>query len=117
MITKMFDAIEEVLQSLDVGGEQSRQFAEEINILKNVIGYPEPAKDVLEEIKRRDLLVRKLRMLAVESEGLTASLPTMPVENWLDGTVEDATKDVYFKDHDLAKLLQFIADVGVSHRD
>ncbi len=117
MITKMFDAIEEVLQSLDDGGEQSRQFAREIKTLKSVIGYPEPPKDVLDEIERRGLIVRKLRILAVEAEGLTASLPTMPVENWLDGTVADATKDVYFKDYDLAKLLQFIADVGVSHGD
>jgi len=105
MITKMYDAIEEVLQSLDVGGEQSRAFAEEIKILKKVIGYPGPPKDVLDEIERRDLIVRKLRILAVEAEGLTTSLPTLPVENWLDGTVADATKDVYFKDYDLAKLL------------
>ena len=117
MITKMYDAIEEVLQSLDVGGEQSRQFAGEIKTLRKLIGYTEPPKDVLDEIERRGLIVRKLRILAVEAEGLTASLPTLPVENWLDGTVEDATKDVYFKDHDLAKLLQFIADVGVSHGD
>jgi len=117
MITKMYEAIEEVLESLDVGGEQSRAFAEEIKILKKLIGYPEPPKDVLDEIERRGLIVRKLRILAVEAEGLTVSLPTLPVENWLDGTVADATKDVYFKDHDLAKLLQFIADVGVSHGD
>ena len=115
MITKMYDAIEEVLHSLDVGGEQSRAFAGEINILKKVIGYPEPPKDVLDEIERRGLIVRKLRILAVEAEGLTASLPTLPVQKWFDGTVEDATKDVYFENYDLAKLLQFIADVGVSH--
>jgi hypothetical protein len=117
MITKMFDAIEEVLQSLDVGGERSCQFASEIKTLKSVIGYPGPPKDALDEIERRGLLVRKLRLLAVEAEGLTASLPTLPVEKWFDGTVEDATKDVYFENHDLAKLLQFIADVGVSHED
>ena len=34
MITQMYDAIEQVLQSLDVGSEQSRQFAEEIKILR-----------------------------------------------------------------------------------
>ena len=115
MITKMYDAIEEVLHSLDVGGEQSRAFVKEIKILKNVIGYPEPPKDVLDKIERRSLIVKKLRILAVEAEGLTASLPTLPVENWLDGMVADATKDVYFNDYDLAKLLQFIADVGVSY--
>ena len=117
MITQMYDAIEQVLRSLDVGGEQSRQFAKEIKTLKNVIGYPDLAKDIWEEIERRDLLVKKLRMLTVEAKGITASLPTLPVENWLDGTVQDATKDVYFKDCDLAKLLAFIADVGVSHGD
>jgi hypothetical protein len=55
--------------------------------------------------------------LAVEAEGLTAELPTLPVKKWLDGTVADATVDVYFEAHDLAKLLRFIADVGVSHED
>lgn len=117
MINKIYDAIEQVLETLDVGGEQSRQFAEEIKILRNVIGYPEPAKDDLDEIERRGLIVRKLRVLAVESKGLTAVLPTLPVKNWLDGTVADATKDVYFENYDLAKLLQFIADVGVSYED
>ena len=29
-------------------------------------------------------------------------------------TVADATVDVYFEDYDLAKFLQFVADVGVS---
>jgi hypothetical protein len=114
MITKMFDAIEEVLHSLNVGGEQSRQFAGEIKTLKSVIGYPGPPEDMLEKIERRGLLVRKLRLLAVEAEGLTASLP---VAKWLDGTIEDATKDVYFEDYDLAKLLQFISDVGISYED
>ena len=41
----------------------------------------------------------------VEAEGLTAALPTLPVEQWLDGTMADATKDVSFENHDLAKLL------------
>ena len=115
MIVKMFDAIEEVLHSLDVGGKQSRRFAGEIKTLKSLIGCPGPPEDMLDEIERRGLLVRKLRLLAVEAEGLTASLPTLPVQKWFDGTVEDATKDVYFENYDLAKLLQFIADVGVSH--
>ena len=43
MLTRAYEAIEEVLESLDVGGEQSRQFAEEIIILKNVIAQREPA--------------------------------------------------------------------------
>ncbi len=39
------EAIEEVLESLDAGGEQSRQFAEEIRILRDGVGHPGPAKD------------------------------------------------------------------------
>jgi hypothetical protein len=38
VLNKVYEAIEEVLESLDVGGEQSRQFAEEIRILREVIG-------------------------------------------------------------------------------
>ena len=57
--------------------------------------------------------MQKLRRLVIEAEGLTAALPAMPVKKWLDGTVADATKDVYFEDYDLAKLLRFIADVGI----
>ena len=37
-LSKAQEAIEEVLESLDVGGEQSRQFAGEIKILRDVIG-------------------------------------------------------------------------------
>ena len=117
MLDKVYEAIEEVLESLDVGGEQSRQFAQEIRILKDVIGHPKPVKDALDEIQRREQTVQKLMRLAVEAEGLTAALPTLPVEQWLDGTVADATKDVFFENHDLAKLLRFIADVGVTYED
>jgi hypothetical protein len=74
-------------------------------------------EDQIDQLKRRHQIVQQLRVLAVKSHGLSAALPTLPVENWLDGTVEDAMKDVYFKDYGLAKLLQFIADVGVSHGD
>lgn len=117
MLNKVYEAIEDVLESIDVGGEQSRQFAEEIRILREVIGHPEPVKDAFDEIKRRGQIVQKLRRLAIEAEGLTAALPTLAVEQWLDGTMADATKDVFFEDHDLAKLLRFIADVGVSYED
>ena len=117
MLNKVYEAIEEVLESLDVGGEQSRQFAEEIRTLREVIGYPDPVKDTFDEIQRRGQIVQKLRKLAIEAEGLTAVLPTLPVKQWLDGTVADATKDVFFENHDLAKLLRFIADVGVSYED
>ena len=117
MITRIYDAIEQVLKGLDTGGEQSRAFVEEIKILRDVIGYPEPPKDALDEIQRRSLIVRKLRRLAVEAESLTAALPTLPVSKWLDGTVADATKDVHFETCDLPALLRFIADVGVSCED
>ena len=114
MLNKAYEAIEEELESIDVGGEQSRQFALEIKMLREVIGYPEPVQDALDEVLRRGQIVQKLRRLAIEAEGLTAALPTLPVKQWLDGTVADATIDVYFEDHDLAKFLQFVADVGVS---
>jgi len=39
MLESAYDAIQEVLESLDVGGEQSRQFAEEIKILRDVISH------------------------------------------------------------------------------
>lgn len=74
-------------------------------------------EDQIGQLKRRHQIVQQLRVLAVKSHGLTASLPTLPIARWLDGTIEDATKDVYFKDYDLAKLLRFIADVGVSLED
>jgi len=114
MLNKVYEAIEKVLGNIDVGGEQSRQFAGEIKILREVIGYPEPVNDVLDEVQRRGQIVQKLRRLAIEAKGLTAALPILPVKQWLDGTVADATIDVYFEDYDLAKFLQFIADVGVS---
>jgi len=117
MLNKVYEAIEDVLENLDVGGEQSRQFAEEIRILREVVGHPKPVKDALDEIQRRTQIVQKLRRLAIEAEGLTAALPTLPVKQWLDGMVADATKDVFFENHDLAKLLRFIADVGVSYED
>lgn len=117
MLDRVHEAIEEVLESLDVGGEQSRQFAQEIRILREVIGHPKPVKNALDEIQRRGQIVHKLRRLAIEAEGLTAALPTLAVKQWLDGTVADTTKDVFFENHDLAKLLRFIADVGVSYED
>lgn len=74
-------------------------------------------EDQIDQLKRRHQIVQQLRVLAVKSHGLTASLPTLPAAKWLDGTVEDATKDVCFEDYDLAKLLRFIADIGVSLED
>jgi len=42
---RMRNAIEMVLHSLDVGGEQSRQFAEEIKLLKNALKAAPAIKD------------------------------------------------------------------------
>jgi hypothetical protein len=117
MLNKVYEAIEEVLDNLDVGGEQSRQFAEEIKTLREVIGHPKVAAGVLDEISKKRWIVQKLRRLAVEAEGLKVSLPTIPVKQWLDGTVADATVDVDFEEHGLSAFLYFIADVGISHGD
>ena len=96
MINKMFDTVEQVLQSIDVGGEQSRQFAPEIKLLKEVLGYPEQLDDFFEQGRRRDLITRKLRLLAVEAEGLKAALPKLPLEKWFDGTFENTNIDILF---------------------
>ena len=117
MVNKIYDAIEKVLRSIDAGGKQSKRFAEEIKTLREVLGYPQLSDDAFEEVKRRSYLTEKLRRLSVEAEGLKASLPTLPLEKWFDGTIHDATIDVFFKEYDLAKLLRFIADVGVSIED
>jgi len=114
MVNKMYDAIEKVLQSIDAGGKQSKRFAEEIKTLREVLGYPQFSDDVFEEVQRKSYLTEKLRRLSIEAEGLKASLPTLPLEKWFDGTIQDATIDVFFEEYDLAKLFRFIADVGVS---
>ena len=113
MLNRLYEAIEQVLESMDVGGEQSRQFSEEIKILKEVIGYPEPDNGEFSEIERRKYLTEKLRRLAIEAEGLKMSLPILPLEKWFDGTFRDSTIDVFFEEYDMAKVLRFIADVGV----
>ena len=113
MLNKLYEAIEEVLDSIDVGGEQSRQFAGEIKILREVIGYPQPNDDVFTDVQRKRYLTEKLRRLSIEAEGLNVSLPTLPLEKWFDGTIQDSTIDVFFEEYELAKLLRFIADVGI----
>ena len=117
MVNKLYNAIEKVLQNLDAGGKQLKRFAEEIKILREVLGYPQLTDGVFEEVQRSSYLTDKLRRLSVEAEGLKASFPTLPLEKWFDGTIQDATIDVFFEEYDLAKLLRFIADVGVSIED
>jgi hypothetical protein len=114
MLNEVYDTVEAILESLDAGGEQSREFAEEIKMLKDILGYPEHTADALEETMRRCLIARKLERLAILAEDMTVDLPTLPVNKWLDGTFKDPAVDVSFETCDLARLLQFIADIGVS---
>ncbi len=82
-------------------------------MLKDILGYPEPAEDALGETLRRCEIARKLERLAIQAQDLTVTLPTLPVTQWLDGTFRDAKVDVAFEECDLSRLLQFIADCGV----
>ena len=116
MLNEVYDTIEAILEGLDAGGEQSRAFAEEIKMLKDVLGYPEPATDALDETLRRCQIARKLERLAIQAEDLTATVPALPVAKWFDGTFEDAMMDVSFDTCSLSRLLQFIADYGVSEQ-
>ena len=113
MLNEVYDTVEAVLESLDTGGEQSRAFAEEIKMLKDLLGHPEPAQDALGETLRRCEIARKLERLAVQAEDMTVRLPTLPVAQWLDGTFQDAKAEVSFEKCDLARMLQFLADYGV----
>jgi hypothetical protein len=113
MLNEVYEKIEAVLNMLDVGGEQSRQFSGEIELLKETLGYPEPVRDDWDELERREILGNKLRRLAVESEGILIPLPKNPIAQWFDGTYQDASIDMQFEEVDLAALLKFIVEVGV----
>ena len=113
MLNEVYDTIEAILESLDAGGEQSLAFAEEIKMLKDLLGFPEPAEDDLGETLRRCQIARKLEHLAIQAEEMTVTLPTLPVTQWLDGTFRHAQADVSFEKCDLSRLLQFLADYGV----
>lgn len=113
MLNELYEKIEAVLNTINVGGEQSRQFAGEIELLKEVLGQPGPIEDEWDEIQRRQVLTNKLKRLAVESEGILIPLPKNPINEWFDGTYQDAATDVHFEEVDLANLLTFIVDVGV----
>jgi len=116
MLNELYDTIEAILESLDAGGEQSRAFAEEIKMLKEVLGYPEPAEDDLAETLKRCQTARKLERLAIQAEDMTVTLPVLPAGRWLDGTFQNATTDVSFEKCNLAQLLQFLADYGVGEQ-
>ena len=114
MLNRIYDSIEQVLESIDVGGEQLRQFSEEIKILREVIGYPEPVEDEWDELQRRQIIAQKLRHLAVQAQGVLIQLPNNTVRQWFDGTYQDSTIDMDFEELDLSKLLTFIEEVGVN---
>jgi hypothetical protein len=116
MLNRVYDAVEEVLESLDAGGEQSRAFADEIRTLKKILGYPPQSQDCGDAAGRRELIGRKLHRLAIEAEGLTASVPTLNLKDWLDGPSEDSTAHVAREEYDLAMLLRFIANTCLSHK-
>ena len=116
MLNEMYEKIEAVLNHLDVGGEQSRAFAGEIELLKDVLGYPEPVQDDWDELDRRQILGNKLRRLVVEADGILIPLPKNPIAQWFDGTYQDTTIDMQFEEVDLAKLLGFIVEIGVDPR-
>ena len=114
MLNKLYEAIEELLERIDVGGEQSRQFNCEIQSLKEILGHPEPIADEWDEIQRRQIIAQKLKRLAVEAEGILVQLPQNPVKQWFDGTYQNSTIDMEFVELDLSKLLKFIVEVGVN---
>jgi hypothetical protein len=60
------------------------------------------------------MLSNKLRRLAIEAEGILISLPENSITEWFDGTYHDANIDMHFEEVDLARLLEFIVEVGVS---
>ena len=116
MLNEVYDTIEAILESLDAGGEQSLAFAEEIRMLKELLSYPEPAADSLDETLRRCRISCKLERLAIEAQDLTATLPALPIAQWFDGTFEKTAADAPFVKYDLARLLQFLADFGVCEK-
>jgi len=114
MLNEVYDPIEAILESLAAGGEQSLAFAEEIKMLKEVLSYPETAVDSLDETLKRCQGARKLERLAIQAQDLTVTLPALPIAQWLDGTFANIAVDTHSEKCDLARLLQFIADYGVS---
>ena len=114
MLNELYEKIEAVLNTLDTGGEQSRAFAGEIDLLKDLLGYPEPVQDDWDQMQRCEILAQKLRRLAVQAEGILIPLPKNPIAQWFDGTYQDASVDMLFDEVDLGQLLTFIVEVGVT---
>ena len=114
MLNEVYEKIEVVLHKLDVGGEQSRAFADEIGLLRKALGYPEPVRDEWDELERRRILTEKLWRLGVESKGILIQLPAYPIARWLDGSYQDDAKGLCLEEVHLAELLGFITETGVN---
>jgi hypothetical protein len=79
MHEKTCEAIEEVLEGLDVGGEQSRQFADEIRILREVISTS-PAKRQFTLVINRSELSTILAALRFHQDENLRNGPDIPDE-------------------------------------
>ncbi|MDI6451457.1 hypothetical protein [Anaerobaca lacustris] len=110
MLNEVYDTIEAVLEGLDTGGEPSRAYAEEIKMLKDVLGYPDPAADAHDEAMRRYHIARKLERLGIEAQDVTVALPVVPVTHWLAGTCTNTAPGAPTEPCDLARLLQVLCD-------
>ena len=110
MLNEVYDTIEAILEGLDTGGESSRAYAEEIKMLREILGYPEPAVDALDEAMKRHQIARKLERLAIEAQDVTVALPAVPVTKWLDATSTNAVPGASTEPCDLARLLQVLCD-------
>jgi hypothetical protein len=117
MLNEVYDTIEVILEGLDTGGEPSRAYAEEIKMLKEILGYPEPAADALDEAMRRYKIARKLERVAIEAQDVTIALPAVPVGRWLDATSTNTATDGPAELCNLDRLLQVIADMIRSDLD
>jgi hypothetical protein len=114
MLNELYEKLEVILNNIDTGGEQSRAFEGEIALLKELLGYPEPVQDDWDEAQRHEIIAQKLRRLAVQAEGILIPLPKNPIAQWVVGTYQDTSIDMQFEDVDLAQLLKFIVEVGMT---
>lgn len=110
MLNEVYDTVEAILEGLDTGGEPSRAYAEEIKMLKEILGYPEPASDALDEAMRRCRIARKLERLAIEAQDVTIALPTVPVVKLLDAMSTNTATGGPMEPCNLDRLLQVLCD-------
>ncbi|HBG27919.1 MAG: hypothetical protein A2Y10_16490 [Planctomycetes bacterium GWF2_41_51] len=69
--------------------------------------------EIFEKVKRQSSICKKMRRMVIEANDLKVSLPTLPVKNWFDGTIQNPDAEVFFEEYDLSKLLQYIVDIGL----